>query len=263
MPLTDFQATLAKLISKNRSEDSHLAGGAAIHIQPQSIRFSNDLDYFNDSDLRVAESFQKDQQTLKKSNYELEIEIRQPGYIRAIVSKAGQATKVEWAHDTAWRFMPAVKDERCGYILHPVDLAVNKLLALVGRNEARDFLDVLDLDERVLRLGALCWAASGKDPGLNPRSILELLRRRGKFQQDDFDRLQLVNKVNIVELRTKWMGLLDQADSFVASRPVEELGCLYYSMKEKRFYEPEPQAKRGRDYEPHFGRPGGILPIYS
>ncbi len=61
--------------------------------------------------------------------------------------------------------MPTVRHPLAGYALHPVDLAVNKLLALAGRDEARDFLDVLDLDRRTLALGALCWAAAGKDPG--------------------------------------------------------------------------------------------------
>lgn len=46
MPLTPFQAQLAELLSKNRTEDSHLAGGAALHAQPDSIRFSNDLEFF-------------------------------------------------------------------------------------------------------------------------------------------------------------------------------------------------------------------------
>jgi hypothetical protein len=32
--------------------------------------------------------------------------------------------------------------------LHPIDLAVNKLLALAGRDEARDFLDILSLLSR-------------------------------------------------------------------------------------------------------------------
>jgi len=45
MPLTDVQAKLAKLLSENRSNESHLAGGAALHIAPNSIKFSKDLDY--------------------------------------------------------------------------------------------------------------------------------------------------------------------------------------------------------------------------
>lgn len=49
MPLTPFQSKVVILLSKNRTEDSHLAGGAALHFKPDSLRFSVDLDYFHDS----------------------------------------------------------------------------------------------------------------------------------------------------------------------------------------------------------------------
>lgn len=87
MPLTPFQQTLARILPIHRTQDSHLAGGAALHLAPQSMRYSQDLDYF---------------------------------------------------HDSAWRFMPAEWREDVGYTLHPIDLAINKLLALAGRDEARD-----------------------------------------------------------------------------------------------------------------------------
>lgn len=42
MPLTPFQEQVARLLSVDRSPDSYLAGGAAMHIAPGSQRFSND-----------------------------------------------------------------------------------------------------------------------------------------------------------------------------------------------------------------------------
>lgn len=45
MPLTPFQARLARLLARNRTEDSYLAGGAALHIEPNSKRYSNDLHF--------------------------------------------------------------------------------------------------------------------------------------------------------------------------------------------------------------------------
>ena len=55
MPLTEFQRRLALLLSVNRTPDSYLAGGAALHIKPNSKRFSNDLDYFHDSEDRFVQ----------------------------------------------------------------------------------------------------------------------------------------------------------------------------------------------------------------
>lgn len=68
----------------------------------------------------------------------MDIDLNQPGYVRAVVREGDDATRVEWARDSAWRFMPPVRDERVGFLLHPVDLAVNKTLALAGRDEPRD-----------------------------------------------------------------------------------------------------------------------------
>ena len=179
MPLTDYQASLVHLLSCNRTPDSYLAGGAAILIEPNTARFSRDLDYFHDSQVRVAEAFNLDRELLESQGHSIEVDLNHPGYVRAIVGKGREVTKVEWAHDSAWRFMPTVRDERVGFILHPVDLAINKTLALAGRDEARDVLDVLHFHQQVLLLGALCWAACSKDPGFTPLSLLELLRRTG------------------------------------------------------------------------------------
>jgi hypothetical protein len=262
MPLTAFQTTIARLLSKNRTPDSYLAGGAALHLEPSSSRYSNDLDYFNDSETRTASAFAEDRECLEAAGFRLEVLLNHPGFIRAIVRgvKEGQATKVEWAHDSAWRFLPAIRSEVAGYQLHPVDLAINKLLALVGRDEPRDFLDIMELHQKVLSLGALTWAASGKDPGYTPFLLLDLLRRRGHVRPLDLERLALREVPNLTDLKLSWLAALDDADVFVRSRPPDQIGCLYYSLEQERFVDRHLEAP---DAVPHYGRPGGILPRFS
>lgn len=256
MPLTDYQAIVARLLSRNRTFDSYLAGGAAILIEPNTTRFSRDLDYFHDSEARVAEAFAADRDLLEREKYTIDVDLNQPGYVRAIVSKGGDATKVEWARDSAWRFMPTIRDERVGFLLHPVDLAVNKVLALAGRDEPRDVLDAVHLHRRVLALGALCWGACGKDPGFTPLSLLELLRRRGRVREEDLARLDLAAPIDLRALKQDWLEALDSVEGFVASRPPGEIGCLYYSVSRRGFVDP----REAGDSVPHFGRPGGVLP---
>lgn len=256
MPLTEYQAVLARLLSANRTFDSYLAGGAAILIEPNTARFSRDLDYFHDSESRVAEAFAADRTLLESCGYTLDVDLSQAGYIRAIVCRGGDATKVEWARDSSWRFMPTVRDDRVGFILHPVDLAINKVLALAGRDEPRDVLDALHCHRHVLILGALCWAACGKDPGFTPFSLLELLRRRGRVRADDLARLDLAEAVDLHELKRDWLEALDSVEPFAASRPPEEIGCLYYSPALRAFVDP----RRSKDALPHYGRPSGVLP---
>lgn len=257
MPLRAFQATLARLLARNRSGDSYLAGGAALHLQPNSRRYSNDLDFFHDSEERVASAFAADRALLDEHGFEAETLLALPGFIRALVRKGSDATKVEWAHDSAWRFMPPVASDEVGYTLAPVDLAINKLLALVGRDEPRDYVDIHEIIEDTLSLGALCWAASGKDPGFTPRMLLEILRRRGRYQPQDFARLSLTQPLDLPAMKARWLKALDGAERFVDSRDPAEAGCLYYSPSRGTFVEPEP----GSDAVVHFGRPGGVLPL--
>ena len=93
MPLTDFQSTLARLLSENRTFDSYLAGGAAILIEPNTMRYSRDLDYFHDSETRVAEAFTADRELLDAEGYSIDVDLNQPGFVRAIVSKENDVTK--------------------------------------------------------------------------------------------------------------------------------------------------------------------------
>jgi lipopolysaccharide transport system permease protein len=110
MPLTQLQADIARLISINRSPASHLAGGAALHIEPDSLRASNDLDYFHDAEALVGQAFAADRNVLETAGYGVEVTQSQPGFVRAIVGRDGDATKVDWAHDSSWRFLPPVMD---------------------------------------------------------------------------------------------------------------------------------------------------------
>ncbi|RKZ13146.1 hypothetical protein DRQ53_13755 [bacterium] len=258
MPLTKLQAHLGRLLAENRSEDSYLAGGAAILASPNSERYSHDLDYFHDTAERVASAFESDRGILVERGCQLDIELSQPGYIRAIVRLDGEATKIEWAQDSTWRFMPVLKSESFGYQLHPIDLATNKVLALAGREETRDLLDTLYLHETLLALGPLIWAAVGKDPGFSPLSLLEMMRRRGKIQVDELNRLNLKNPIDPQDLKTRWLTALDSADEFVRLRPDHETGCLYYATERREFV--DPGRTTGIEVVVHFGRPGGVLP---
>lgn len=261
MPLTDFQRVVLALLAQNRSPDSYLAGGAALHFAPNSVRYSDDLDFFHDSVERVATAFAEDSTLLRAAGYGVQVELSQPGFVRALVRKGDEASRIDWAHDSAWRFMPPVRDELGGFVLHDMDLAVNKTLALAGRDEPRDYVDILFIHQRTLALGALCWAAVGKDPGFTPLSLLELLKRRGRHRPEELSRLNLAVPLDLVASKAVWLAALDEAEQFARARPAEEVGCLYYSAVRETFVMPRPAADLAAEgVVPHFGSPGGVLP---
>ena len=178
-----------------------------------------------------------------------------------LVDAGDQVTHINRAHDSAWRFMPLVRHETGGLLLHEVDLAINKVLTLAGRDEARDFVDVLYAHERVLPLGAMTWAAVGKDPGFTPASLLEQLKRRGRHRPEDIERLALAAPFDPAKAKTAWRAALRDAGDFIRGRPHEEVGCLYYSPGRDRFVAPSPEESlKEQGLIPHFGRREGILP---
>ncbi len=261
MPLTDLQRTILALLAQTRAPDSYLAGGAALHFTPNSVRYSNDLEFFHDSPQRVASAFSDDAALLEGAGYGLDVEISQPGFIGAVVGRDDESTRIDWAHDSAWRFMPPIRDTMGGFVLHDVDLAVNKTLALAGRDEPRDFIDILFVHERVLPLSALTWAAVGKDPGFTPLSLVEFLRRRGRHRPEDMARLNLAATFDPVASKELWLGALADAEAFARSGPTDEAGCLYYSSELESFT--APNRERGlasQGLVTHFGAPGGVLP---
>jgi hypothetical protein len=264
VPLTEFQRALLAALASTPNDDRYLAGGAALHFAPNSTRYSDDLDFFHDSEARVASAFAADRDALRQAGYQVDLEMSLPGFVRALVRKGEEATRVDWAHDSAWRFMPLVRDRVGGLLLHPVDLALNKVLALAGRDEPRDFVDMLFVHRRILPLAGLCWAAAGKDPGFTPRSLLELLKRRGRYRAEDFSRLRLAQPFDLASAKETWLEALADAETFARERPPEESGCLYYSTTRRQFVVPGGEMSLAdQGVVPHFGAPGGVIPRVS
>jgi hypothetical protein len=261
VPLTPFQQRLLADLAQGPDAGRYLAGGAAMHFAPNSERYSESLDFFHDSEGRVAAAFAADHRHLEAARYTLTVEFALPGMIRAMVRRDGDATRIDWAHDSAWRFMPLIRDPIGGLLLHPVDLAINKTLALAGRDEPRDFVDMLFAHRTILPLAGMAWAAVGKDPGFTPLALLELLKRRGHYRPEDFTRLSLAAPFDLAAAKEIWLDALVRAETFVRERPADELGCLYYAVREERFVVPDsrrPLVEQG--IVAHHGTPGGVVP---
>lgn len=132
---------------------------------------------------------------------------------------------MQWAADSAFRFFPLAPHEDFGLTLHPFDLATNKVLALVGRLEARDWVDVINCHERIQRLGYLAWAASGKDPGFSPGAILEQAGRSARYSAPEIAALSFAGPApDAAELSRSWHAMLNEARALVMALPPAEIG---------------------------------------
>ena len=224
-------------------------------------RVSQDLDFFHDIEDSVVRSAQADAATLLEAGYEFVWLLRAPTFHRAVVTVGAEQLKIEWAHDSALRFFPVQTDERCGYRLHDADAAVNKALALAGRSEVRDFVDVLHLHETYLSLGAMAWAACGKDSGYTPDFLLDHANRHIAYTQADLDRLHLRTPLDLRTLKQRWLAAMARAQELVAALPPEEIGCLY--LDSRCPVTPDPASGAFRAVTRHRGCVHGAWPTVS
>ena len=174
MPLREFEKSLLRLLAAHRNPESFVAGATVLLRDPESHRRSQDIDVFHDTVESLTIASDNDCRVLREHGYTATMDKAQETFRRAIVSNTEGTTKVEWVFDSAFRFFPIEPDPELGYVLNFWDAATNKLLAMAGRGELRDYLDVLYLDRKHLSLGARCnpnQPPSDHD-GKNPHSIL-------------------------------------------------------------------------------------------
>jgi hypothetical protein len=260
MPLSALQKQVLQLLARHRSPDSFVAGATLLHAGETSPRYSRDIDINHDVRESVAQCAQLDGSVLKQHGFEVIWRMEEPLFYRADVTREGTTVKLEWVFDSAFRFFPVEADEQFGYRLSFWDVATNKVLALVGRVEPRDFLDILFLDEHHLSLGALAWAASGKDPGLNPFLILTEARRTARYRPEDFSSIVTAKPVDLIALGQQWRAVLARADALLPKLPPQDVGCLYLDAQ-NRVVEPDPDSPDFGRLRRHFGSVKGAWPV--
>lgn len=236
MSLTQFQREVLRLIGeeRKRSGESYVAGGVALNVLTAGLRRSRDIDLFHDTAEALQKSWDGDRRVLEANGYNIETLRERPAFVEAVVSQGPEHVVLEWSQDSAFRFFPLIEHSDLSLTLHPVDLATNKVLALVGRREARDFVDVVRCDAHLQPLGFLAWAAAGKDPGFSPMSILEEAARSVRYAQPELDALDYEGPAPSAPiLANRWHEMLKSARAVVSLLPPQQAGkCVLDSTGE-------------------------------
>jgi hypothetical protein len=264
--LTELQRHVCRLLAERRvaSGESYVAGGAALGEATGSGRVSQDIDLFHDMAEAVAEGWAGDRSLLERTGAQVTPVRERPSFVEAVVELDGERVLVQWAADSAYRFFPLQEHPDFGLVLHPFDLATNKVLALVGRVEARDWIDVIASHERIQRLGYLAWAACGKDPGFSPAAILDQAARTSRYSHEEIEALAFADaRPSARELSRAWHAMLEEAREIVTLLPAEQVGrCVLTRTGE--LYKGGPEDARGAVERAQIAfRPGsirGVLP---
>jgi hypothetical protein len=178
VPLSRIQTGILHLLASQRDPESYVAG--ATPLNRSAPRYSADIDIFHDREERVAQAALADAKTLQAEGYGLRWLRQLPLIYTAEVNREDMVTRLEWVADSDYRFFPTIRDETFGYILHPVDLAANKIMAAAGRREVRALVDAVTIHETTRPLGALIWAAVEKSHGFTPEGMIAEIRRNSR-----------------------------------------------------------------------------------
>ena len=245
LALTDFQRAICRLVAEQRKE-------------------AGDIDVFHDAEAAVHASFDADRRLLELHGYTVETVRELPGFIEAVVRASNDEVRMEWARDSAFRFFPLMEHEDLGLTLHPFDLASNKVLALVGRLEVRDWVDAISSHERLQPLGYLLWAACGKDPGFGPGSLLDHARRTTHYSAPEIAQLAFEGRAPDARvLAVTWRVALEQAAAIIDELPCEQAGTCVLDAR-ARLFRGDPHTLRRALAQAHIrfheGSLGGAYP---
>jgi hypothetical protein len=151
-----------------------------------------------------------------------------------------------------WQRLPFLsywRDEIFGYVLHPVDLAMNKVMAAAGRRELRDIIDLVTIHERILPLGAVIGAAVEKSPGFTPESLIaEIRRNAANHPAAEWQSLQSTEPFDPKDTMARLRAALDQAEAFATRVPTNKLGLLFL---DAAGHAVQPDPDRLDDYQTH------------
>ena len=195
--LTPLQQQVAEIIAGlEEAEEFALAGGAALIARGEVHRQTRDLDFFGLTPAAVDQLVPAADRALRAAGLVVHHIQENPGFARLLVESADDRTELDLAADA--RLFP-VEPGQPAPTLSGEELAVDKVLALFGRAEARDFVDLMAVEPRY-GLDRLCRLAAEKDRGFTPAMFAEMLAefrrlRREEFELDDARYEQLSREV--------------------------------------------------------------------
>lgn len=181
--LSPLQQRIATIVaSLPEAEDFALAGGAALIVHGAIDRSTRDLDFFGLEPDAVDRLAPAAEQALRAEGLSVERVLANPGFVRFLVVDEEDRTEVDLGSDA--RLFPA--DQGPGFrLLTTEELAVDKVLAVFGRAEARDFMDLMAVEGR-FGLDRLFLVAAEKDHGFDLMVFSEMTDRFDRLRRDEF-----------------------------------------------------------------------------
>jgi len=204
--LSAFQVEVAQaFFSIPQARDFVLAGGAALAAQGLTSRPTQDLDFFaQPSTGTVLEAVEAFEELAYGRGWEIQHLRDSSTFVRLMVRGEGNLV-VDLAIDSA----PASETVMSfvGPTFDPAELAGRKLLALFGRAEARDFVDVYWLAQR-FGTQEMIKQAERVDAGLDLAVLSEMIATLHRFARDELP-IKASERADLMSFFDEWRRQLD------------------------------------------------------
>ena len=164
------------------AEGFALAGGAALIARGDVQRETRDLDFFGLTPDAVDRLVPAVDRALREAGLRVLHIQENPGFARLIVEGGDDRTELDLGADA--RLFPA-EPGRPAPMLSGEELAVDKVLAVFGRAEARDFVDLAAVEARY-GLDRLFRLAAEKDRGFTLEMFAGMAGRFSRLRPDEF-----------------------------------------------------------------------------
>ncbi len=182
--LTPLQEEVASVIGAlPEAQDFVLAGGAALISRGDVDRHTEDPRFLRARTYERGPSAGVGRTRAPRSWLRGCSRASVAGFARLSVERHGERTEVDLAADA--RLM-APELGPLGKTLAGEELAIDKVLAVFGRAEARDFLDLAAVEPRY-GLAYPCSRATEKDPGFDRDVFADMLQRFGRLRREELE----------------------------------------------------------------------------
>ncbi|MBI3392802.1 MAG: nucleotidyl transferase AbiEii/AbiGii toxin family protein [Nitrospirae bacterium] len=193
---------LSVLSSIEESRAFHITGGTALGAFYLGHRLSEDIDIFTSDEPLISILAEKIKASLRTAGIQV-AEIRNfRSFWEAVLTQNNESIKIQIGYDSPFTLSDFV--EKQGLKIHSLqDIAAGKLLALYGRAEERDFIDIylLARDGR-LSLEEMIDLARKKDPGLDEYYLAVAFEQSEKLPDDPAKlKVSLLSQVDPKEVK--------------------------------------------------------------
>jgi hypothetical protein len=182
--LSPLQERVAEIIAGlDEATDFALAGGGALIVRGDIERQTRDLDFFGLTADAVDQLLPAVDRALQAASLVVHRVQESHGFARLIIEGDEDRTEIDLATDA--RLFPAEPGTPAP-LLSGEELAVDKVLAVFGRAEARDFADLMAVESRY-GLNRLCQLAAEKDRGFLLGVFVDMLHQFGRLRREEFE----------------------------------------------------------------------------